>query len=143
MSAATRKGNTRSGAVVVRLLSIPMLLLTLPKCVHPNVVNQHGLRKYCRRVWTAGPVSADRHVEQNEKWMIESPFHPGCEIGTCPGFVENVVAVEANDIRFPFDREHMKRIRESLVVRERVRRAEAGAASVAWPMDRAVNKWAF
>src|SRR5437660_10547861 len=27
MSAATRKGNTRSGAVVVRLLSIPMLLL--------------------------------------------------------------------------------------------------------------------
>src|SRR5947207_6401694 len=124
MSTATRKGNTRSGAVVVRLLSIPMLLLTLPKCVHPNVVNQHGLRNYRRRVWTAGPVSADRHVEQNEKWMIESPFHPRREIGTCPGFVENVVAVKANDIGLPVDGKDMKRIGESFVVRKRIRRAE-------------------
>ena len=61
---------------------------------------------------------ADGNVEQNEKWMIESPFHSWRKAGWGTGLVQNVIAVKANDIWLPFDGKDMKRIGESLVVRQ-------------------------
>jgi hypothetical protein len=86
--------------------------------MYSYVIDKHSLREDRSYSWAPGPISTDGEVEENEKRLIEDPRFSRRKIGRSSSLIKNPIAVKAYDVRLPLDREGMKRIGESLVVRQ-------------------------
>src|SRR6202040_2238803 len=84
--------------------------------VDADVVDEHGLGKPGCGVGRAGPVAADRDIQDQKERMVEDPGTRGGGSGGdgtgAEGGVERFVHVKAHDIRLPFDGVKVKGGRE-------------------------------
>src|SRR5437764_8851833 len=114
----------------------------LSALIDADVVNRHGLREDGRRVWVAGPVAADRFVEEDEERVVEDPLRARGQVCGRARLVERAVNVPAYDVRLPLDGEDVEVVGES-AARQSVRRADAVRARIAGPVHRAVDDCGF
>ena len=90
----------------------------------------------------ARPFAADGDVQEQEERIIERPRRARRQARFSDDAVQELVHVETDDARFPFDCELVKVVCEALTLRERIGRGdmrEIALLGVSGPMDRSVN----
>src|SRR5712692_8955281 len=100
------------------MLALVTMFPTVSPLIHSHVIDQHSLWEDRSFIRVSGPIPADGEVEENEKRLIEDPRLSRQKICWSSRLIKNPIAVKAHDVRLPLDRERMKRIGESPVVRQ-------------------------
>ncbi len=102
---------------------------------HADVVDQQLLRELRAAVRVAGPVAADRQVQDQEERVV---VHPpvAVQVRGGAGLVDVAVHRPADLVGRPVDRERVEAVGE---VRPAVARADAAGTRVAGAVDRAVD----
>ena len=107
--------------------------------IHADVIDEHLLRERRRRVGIAGPVAADREVQQHEERVIEDPRRTGWDVAERSPAILPLVHEPPDFPGTPLDREDVVVVREWRRG-ERVRAADSIPAGIARAMQRAVHR---
>src|SRR3989442_9420841 len=83
----------------------------LPQPVHADVVDEHGRRKDCIRLWIAVEVAADGKIEDHEKRLIEYPSAVRLHFAASDRVMDGIIDKESDVEGVPFDGVGVERVR--------------------------------
>src|SRR5207247_50792 len=107
----------RAGGERVRLRAVPWGVwgewcsTSLRPPVHADVVDEHGRRKDCIRLWIAVEVAADSKIEDHEKRLIEYPSAVRLHFAASDRVMDGIIDKESDVKGVPFDGVGVERVR--------------------------------